>query len=307
MNDIISRLLTSPSRWARVLRHPLTRLLLAAFGVALAAGMAYSLAAAAVPKPARIFWPHLLAAGAVVLAYSGYVRVLEGRRLTEFALRGAARELAAGCAIGAAAVVAVLAILYAGGGYHPAALNRWTLAIALPLAEMAFVGVFEEVLCRAIIFRIVEQWFGSRAALAISALLFGLAHIPGAHLGALAFIVTMVAGLLFSGAFMLTRRLWLCIGIHAAWNYTLGSIFSISVSGRPAQGLVNGTLSGPDWITGGAYGLEGSAVTLAVLGLLTAALLWQAWRSGQFIRRATRSAGGAGTMHAADRKPRGIQ
>lgn len=307
MNDIISGLLTSPSRWARVLRHPLTRIVLAAFGVALAAGMAYSLAAAAAPKPARILWPHLLAAGAVILAYWGYVRVLEGRRPTEFALRGAARELAAGCAIGAAAVVAVLAVLYAGGGYHPVALNRWTLAIALPLAEMAFVGVFEEVLCRAIIFRIVEQSFGSRAALAISALLFGLAHLPGASLGALAFIVTVVAGLLFSGAFMLTRRLWLCIGIHAAWNYTLGSIFSISVSGRPAQGLVNGTLSGPDWITGGAYGLEGSAVTLAVLGLLASALLRQAWRKGQVVRRAARSTGGAGTIPAAHDKPMGIR
>lgn len=299
MNDKTSRLLTSQSGWARFLRHPLVRVVLAAFGVALAAGLAYSLAEAAAPKPARIMWPHLLAASAVMLAYWVYVRVLEGRRLTEFALRGAAAELAAGCAIGAAAVMAVLAVLYAGGGYHPLALNRWSMAIAMPLAEMAFVGVFEEVLCRAIIFRIVEQSFGSRAALVLSALLFGLAHIPGGSLGALAFIVTMVAGLVFSGAFMLTRRLWLCIGIHAAWNYTLGSIFSISVSGRPAQGLVNGTLSGPEWLTGGAYGLEGSAVTLAVLGLLAAALLRQAWRKGQMVHRCAVPPGLAGTSGAA--------
>ncbi len=299
MSDKISRLLTSQSRLARFLRHPLVRVVLAAFGVALAAGLAYSLAAAAAPKPARIMWPHLLAAGAVILVYWGYVRVLEGRRLTEFALRGAAAELVAGCAIGAAAVVAVLAIVYASGGYHPVALNRWSLAIALPLAEMAFVGVFEEVLCRGIIFRIVEQSFGSRAALAISALLFGLAHIPGGSMGALAFVVTVVAGLLFSAAFMLTRRLWLCIGIHSAWNYTLGSIFSISVSGRPAQGLVNGTLSGPEWITGGMYGLEGSAITLAVLGLLAAVLLRQAWRNGQILGRRVPSSGIAGASPTA--------
>ena len=96
-------------------------------------------------------------------------------------------------------------------------------------------------------------------------------------------IVAMVAGIVFSAAFMLTRRLWLCIGIHGAWNYTLGSIFSIS--GRPAEGLVNGTLSGPEWITSGMYGLEGSAITLALLGLLGAALLRQVWRKGQIYRR----------------------
>lgn len=285
MNDITSRLLTSRSRWARFLRHPLVRTVLAAFGVALAAGLSYSLAAAIAPKEARIMWPHLLAAGAVVVVYWGYVRLFEGRPFSEFGLRGAPAELAAGCAIGAAAVAAVLAILYAGGAYHPVSLNPWSLAIALPLAEMTFAGVFEEVLCRAIIFRIVEQSFGSRAALAFSALLFGLAHIPGGSLGALAFVVTMVAGVAFTAAFMLTRRLWLCIGIHAAWNYTLGSIFSISVSGRPAHGLVNATLDGPEWLTGGAYGLEGSAVTLAVLGMLAAFLLRQASRSGRIVRR----------------------
>ena len=285
MNTKTSRLLTSRSGWARFLRHPIVRVVLASFCVALAAGLAYSLAEAVAPKSARIMWPHLMAASAVMLAYWLYVRVFEGRRLTEFALRGAAAELAAGCAIGAAAVMAVLAVLYAGGSYHPLTLNRWSIAIVAPLAEMVFVGVFEEVLCRAIIFRIVERSFGSRAALALSALLFGLAHIPGGNLGVLAFIVTMVAGLLFSGAFMLTRRLWLCIGIHAAWNYTLGSIFSISVSGRPSYGLVTGALSGPEWLTGGAYGLEGSAVTLAVLGLLAAALLQQAARKGQIVHQ----------------------
>jgi hypothetical protein len=80
---------------------------------------------------------------------------------------------------------------------------------------------------------------------------------------------------MFTAAYMLTRRLWLCIGIHAAWNYTLGSIFSIAVSGNQSSaGLINGTLTGPDWLTGGAYGLEASVGTLLVLIVLSAAFLW---------------------------------
>jgi membrane protease YdiL (CAAX protease family) len=283
MNDNTSWLLTSRSRWARFLRHPLTRTVIASFGVAMAAGLSYSLASAVAPREARIMWPHLLAALAVVVAYWGYVRLFEGRQLSEFGFRGATTELAFGSAIGAGAVVAVLSILFVGRAYQPVSLNPLSLAIILPLAEMAFVGVFEEVLCRAIIFRIVEQSFGTRAALIVSALLFGLAHIPGGGLSALGLAVTMIAGLAFSAAFVLTRRLWLCIGIHAAWNYTLGSIFSISVSGHAAQGLVNAALNGPDWLTGGAYGLEGSAVTLVVLGLIAAVLLQIALRKDKFI------------------------
>lgn len=280
----------SQSRLGRFFRFPLVRIVLAAFCVALAAGLAYSLAEAVATKPARIAWPHLLATAAVVFVYWGYLRLIEARGLTEFSLRRAVPELVSGLAIGAGAMVAVMGLLSAIGIYHFSELNPWSVIIILPVAEMIFVSVFEEILCRAIIFRIVEQSLGSRAALVISALLFGLAHLPGAGMGVLAFVVAMVAGLVFSLAFMLTRRLWLCVGIHAAWNYTLGSIFSIAVSGHPAHGLFNGALIGPDWITGGIYGLEGSVVTLLVLGAIGVVLLRGVVRKGQLVAYKPRAA-----------------
>lgn len=282
MDSIDSTLSPSRAPGARLLRFAPVRIVVGIFCVALAAGMVYAIFEAG-PKPARIMWPHLLATVIVVLAYWGFVRIAEKRPLSEFGLRGATRELAAGCVLGAAAVATVLSLLYAGGAYHFVTIHPWSLAIAAPLAEMAFVSVFEEIVCRALIFRIAEQSLGSKIALAISALLFGLAHLPGGSAGALAIVVTVVAGFAFSAAFMLTRRLWMCIGIHFAWNYTLGSIFSIAVSGRPASGLMSGTLTGPDWVTGGTYGLEGSAITLLVLGALSAALLRRVWSKNLIV------------------------
>ena len=41
---------------------------------------------------------------------------------------------------------------------------------------------------------------------------------------------------LLAAAYMLTRRLWLCIGIHFAWNFTQGGIFSAAVSGGATKG-----------------------------------------------------------------------
>ncbi len=68
-----------------------------------------------------------------------------------------------------------------------------------------------------------------------------------------------------AGAYVLTRRLWLSIGFHASWNYTQSAIFSSIVSGNEAaQGLIRSTVNGPDFLTGGKFGVESSVRREAV-------------------------------------------
>lgn len=272
------------SRAQRLLRWPLVRMVLAIFICGLAGGLTLAYAGKIAHSWGQVMWPEWLAAAAVVLAYRLYVRAFERRPATELAGRHAVRELGAGLLTGAMLVTAVVALLMAVGGYRIAGNNGLSLPVVTPLAMMTFVGVLEEVLSRGIVFRIVEQSLGSWAALAISSLLFGLAHLPGASASVLAIVITVVAGVLFGAAYLLTRRLWLAIGIHIAWNYTLGSIYSIAVSGREAKGLLEGTVAGPDWLTGGAYGLEGSVFTLIVLASVAAYLLRAAWRKGHLVK-----------------------
>lgn len=228
-------------------------------------------------------WPEVLAATAVLLAYGLYVRLFERRAATEIARQRALPELGMGLVTGVALVTVVVALLMVLDGYRIEGSNRLSLAVVTPLAMMTFVGVFEEVLSRGIVFRITENSLGSWAALAISSLVFGLAHLPGEGAGLLAIAITVVAGIMFAAAYMLTRRLWLAIGIHIAWNYTLGSIFSVAVSGREADGLLVGRVSGSDLLTGGTYGFEASVVTLLVLGLFAVTLLWAARNKTHFV------------------------
>lgn len=108
-------------------------------------------------------------------------------------------------------------------------------------------GIFEELLFRGVLFRAVETWFGSWAALVVSSLVFGLTDLINPH-GTVegALFIAVEAGILLAAAFMLTRRLWLSIGFHVAWNYTQSAIFSSSVSGNDAsQGLIRFTIKGP--------------------------------------------------------------
>ena len=98
-----------------------------------------------------------------------------------------------------------------------------------------------------------------------SAVIFGLLHLispDSTLLGASSIVVG--SSVLLTDAYVLTGRLWLLIGIHVAWNFTQGGIFGITVSGHPAAGLLHGTLTGPEWLSGGAFGAEASVVATAL-------------------------------------------
>ena len=283
MSTVLAASARTPSRMKKILLSPFVRIIFAIFFTALAGGLTLSFSSAIADKDALILWPEVFASSAILLSYWIYVRLLEKRPVIELSGDKAFREFGAGLLIGTLMVATVIGMAYALGAYKMTGINSWSMTIVLPLAQMIFVGVFEEVLCRGIIFRITEQSLGSWAALAISALVFGLAHVPGNGAGFLAISVMAVAGVFFSAAYMLTRRLWLCMGIHIAWNYVLGTIFSIPVSGHESNGLLLGQLSGPDWITGGPYGLEATIFTLFVLATLGAYFLWRAKLRNHFV------------------------
>jgi hypothetical protein len=142
-----------------------------------------------------------------------------------------------------------------------------------PLLVLGLVpGITEEIIARGILFRVVEDGLGSWAALAISALLFGFGHAanPNATLWS-SVAIAIEAGILLGMAYAWTRSLWFVIGLHAAWNFTQGAILGIPVSGIDVKGLVDSQERGNAWISGGAFGAEGSLVTVV---LCTSIGLW---------------------------------
>jgi membrane protease YdiL (CAAX protease family) len=152
-------------------------------------------------------------------------------------------------------------------------------------------GFMEEILFRGFLLRVLDAWLGSWAALAITSVLFGLVHLsnPGASVfGAVA--IMLEAGVLLGAAYLLTRRLWLAIGIHAAWNFVQGGIFSSNVSGAGERtGLFEAHWSGPAWLTGGSMGIEASVVTLVVALAAGIVLLALARHQGMLLGPARRT------------------
>jgi membrane protease YdiL (CAAX protease family) len=211
---------------------------------------------------------------AMVGTYVGLVRWLERRRVTELRGPGALRELAQGFAIGAALFSVTIGIIAALGGY--AVVGRASPAVLLGAVAMTVEsGVFEEILFRGVLFRVLEEWLGTWAALVLSSAFFGLAHLQNEHATLWAALaIALEAGTMLAGAYLLTRRLWLAIGLHAAWNFTQGAIFGVAVSGTTdTKGLLVSEPRGPDWLSGGAFGAETSVVAMSVCSVAAALML----------------------------------
>ncbi len=102
---------------------------------------------------------------------------------------------------------------------------------------------------RGVILRIAEQAWGSRRAPLRSTVVFVAAHLP-AEVSLMGVLVTAAASLAFTATYQLSRRLWLPIGMHFAWNYLFSAVFSVPVSGPAAKGWLRGSMSGPDGLRG---------------------------------------------------------
>ncbi|MCD2518282.1 CPBP family intramembrane metalloprotease [Massilia sp. G4R7] len=266
-----------------ITRFTLVRILLALLAVCVPVGLLLVLTQQIPDKALRAYWPALLAALVSYSGYAFYVRRIEARAPAELG-RPFVRELGAGMALGAVLFLAVLGMLAATGMYRFTGTGDWAVLLK-SATEMVFVAVVEEILFRGVLFRLPERSLGSWTALAVSGVIFALAHIPNENVTFIAVANTAVAGLLFAAAYLATRRLWLPIGMHFAWNFVSDGLFSLPTSGHPARGLLQGGLTGPEWLTGGAYGLEASLLTFIVMGIATVLLLRRALRAGHILPR----------------------
>lgn len=234
----------------------------------------------------------LASAALALLTYTWVVRLSERRVVTETARRGALRAAGLGTVIGVGLFAAVIASIAVLGAYRIDGFGSVFGLIGL-IGFMAAAAVTEEVIFRGVLFRLIEEKTGTWVSMAVTAVLFGSMHLINPHAtiwGAIA--IALTAGVLLTAAYVATRRLWLPIGLHFGWNIAVSGIFSTVVSGAETPlGLLKATMSGPELITGGAFGPEGSVITIAFSLVASAVFLRIAHRRGRIVplRRSARA------------------
>ena len=232
--------------------------------------------------PAVYYLAYLIVSVLVAyFVYRAYVRLIEKRAVPELSGDGAPKEFSIGMLVGLGLVFVIVGLLWLLGCYHVTGVGVWT-AVFVILANDGAGAFVEEVLLRGVVFRISEERLGTWIAIGISVLIFALLHLASANATVTSVVVVGIeGGVLLSAAYVLTRRLWLAIGIHFAWDFAQDYVFGL---GRSADGLVRAQLTGPGYLSGGSAGIEGSILSLILCLLVSAFLLVISARKGNLVR-----------------------
>jgi len=145
-------------------------------------------------------------------------------------------------------------------------------SIALNLAIMLIVAFSEEMIVRGYMLHNLMKSFDKYLALCISAVVFALLHLGNPNIGIIPVVEIFIGGIMLGINYIYTKNLWFGIFLHFGWNFLQGPILGYQVSGIALQPLLQQNLQGPETLTGGAFGFEGSILAiflnLTLIGLL---------------------------------------
>jgi membrane protease YdiL (CAAX protease family) len=150
-------------------------------------------------------------------------------------------------------------------------------SLAIMLIVFALAGWSEELLARGYWLQNLNDGLNLSLAVLLSSALFALAHAFNSNISWQAYLGLFLSGLFLAFCYLRTHQLWLPIGFHIGWNFFEGIIFGFPVSGEYFYQFIRQTVSGPDIITGGAFGPEGGLILVPVLFLGAGLVFWYTW------------------------------
>ncbi|MCW5964834.1 MAG: CPBP family intramembrane metalloprotease [Bryobacterales bacterium] len=186
------------------------------------------------------------------------------------------RNLFLGLALGAGfgVIVTAMPVLIGKASWQRSDTPFAIDALTMFMVVILFGAIGEEVLFRGLVFQRIEETFGPAASVAVTSVLFAWAHSANLSVTWVALVNTLLWGVVFGVARLRCRDLWLPIGMHAAWNWTL-PLLGVELSGFTLDVVGIRLRSEDAFWAGGAYGPEaGIFCTLAMPVVLV--ILWRA-------------------------------
>ncbi|GAW40812.1 CAAX amino terminal protease self- immunity [Brevundimonas sp. SH203] len=234
----------------------------------------------------------------IALITVAWVRLFERRGLDAIGFNGLGlKRFAQGYGLGLAALLAVVGVIALFGGYRIESGGAFATAnvvgallpILVLMAGFVVQGSTEEIVTRGWLMQVIASRHGLGWGIGLSSALFGLLHAsnikPSPELAVGVFNVVLF-GVMIGLYAARQGSLWGVCGWHAAWNWLLGLGFGLEVSGQvidtpPLIVDLADRAGAPWWLTGAAFGPEGSVVTTAML-VIAAVVLALRWRSRDY-------------------------
>ena len=208
----------------------------------------------------------------ILFLFMFWVKVIEKNALSSlgFVKRNWLKYLAWGILL-SLLQMGVIALVYQVSGIGSFVLNELSLEPLLFILGLfpfwLLQGGTEEVATRGWLLTRIAAKTNLPLAIAISSSLFGILHMGNAGVTFLSILNIILDGVLAGLLFIYTDSIWLVVAQHGTWNYVQGNLLGFQVSGTGADASIfSFTMgSGPDWLTGGTFGAEGSIITTLVL------------------------------------------
>lgn len=217
-------------------------------------------------------------------SYWWYCRLVERRKPAELSFNGAILEFVRGGGLGLLLMGLSLSLVLLFSEFSITAGTEGWLSLIVSLFFFATPALVEEIFFRLILFRLTEEWLGSWPAVLIQALFFGFAHAGNPSATVWSSVAIMIsAGGLLAAIYMYTRQIWMVWGVHLFWNYFQSAVMGLPVSGRPGEGILTTTVTGPELITGGEFGIEASVFVVAICFAVGLFYFWLAVRGKRIV------------------------
>ena len=203
------------------------------------------------------------------------------------------REVLNGLAISLAMILAIVALqaIFGGtrvgwnsfwlrdGGIDWAALAVVGKDLAMAMVLMILAAAFEELVFRGYAFQTLLRGLPPVVPILLLSVYFGLGHLENPNSTFFSTANTVLAGVWLAVAYLKTRSLWFPTALHVGWNWAMGAVFGLPVSGLliPQHPLLFSNEGTTLWLTGGSYGPEGGAVTTLIV-ILSIIFLWRSNR-----------------------------
>ena len=276
------------STWTKFWQFPLVAMIVAIAVLVLCVAAVGALASALQGKVSEQAAYAIFSIALVLLcliAYKLVIRRLGAKKHDDlpFDMR-AIRDTMAGFGGGALLISICVGLAALAGVYSISGTDDFADWMQVVFLFGLYAGFFEELLLRGVVHRWLEEMTGTWIALAISSLVFGFGHAwndNATFFSSLA--ISIEAGVLLGAAYILTRSLWLAIGLHAGWN-VVQALWDVPVSGNDVDGLVAATLAGPPLLAGGGFGLEATIFALLVATSAGIWMLWLAAKRGRIVK-----------------------
>ncbi|CYW81123.1 metal-dependent membrane protease [Streptococcus suis] len=195
-----------------------------------------------------------------------------------FTKKGAGKDFLLGWGIGAAMLTTCTLIMWGLGAIEFTSIQFSTKLVGefiILILAWSIQGTTEEILTRGWMFSSLSAKHNIPIGIIVSSLFFTFLHLGNNAISLIPILDLTLFAVLACLIMLKTGNIWVIGGLHAAWNCFQGNVFAFPVSGTDAgQAFVQIGITGPEWLSGGKFGVEGSIISLLVQGIMISWLVY---------------------------------